>query len=122
MTDDDADSAHEPFPEWRRSKPYSMDDLDKSAILRVASWHNPELDEQGHEAINITSTSIGTSLESSDTFPVNPPNANLGALEKFPLELIYEAMHYLDIASLLQFMRGNRRAWSLVTNLSPALQ
>ncbi|KAK0701559.1 hypothetical protein B0T21DRAFT_114811 [Apiosordaria backusii] len=105
----------EQIPEWRRSKiPYPMDKLeDKNAVVRVASYRRAGVD--GCVISNIPARR--TSLDNTTTFPFQAPKTSLGLLDRFPLELICEVMRHVDITSLLQLMRTNRRAWNLVTEL-----
>lgn len=43
-----------------------------------------------------------------------PPVFNLGVLDKLPLELVQELLAFLDLCSLAQFRRVNRRALNVV--------
>ncbi|KAK4445358.1 hypothetical protein QBC34DRAFT_413379 [Podospora aff. communis PSN243] len=98
-------------PGWRSDAEFPVDNasLDKEALLRAVTIETDD-DLNAHF---ISANHIGIAPP-DQCAPINEPDEGLGALSRLPLELIWRILQQLDLESLDNMRRVNRRARLIV--------
>ena len=93
-----------------------VDDHDKDAVIRVAAYHDSDLDWYVIRFSAEQRSSIRAVL-SSPLPSIATPTSSGSRIDQLPVEIVWKILRDLDVASFFKFRGVNRRAYHIASSL-----